>query len=49
MGSNSEYDKFDQTIRKLLTVSHDEIQKRDKEWKQQRASKKKAQKRQEKS
>jgi len=36
----SEFKKFDAVTRKLLSVSHEELQKREKEWKRKRASKK---------
>lgn len=36
----SEAEKFDTVVRTLLSVSHEEIQKRDKEWKKKRAKKK---------
>lgn len=36
----SEAEKFDKVIRTLLSVSHEEIQKRDKEWHRKRAQKK---------
>jgi hypothetical protein len=32
--------KFDLVVRTLLSVSHEEIQKRDKEWRRKRAQKK---------
>jgi hypothetical protein len=38
----SEAEKFDAVVRTLLSVSHDEIQKRDKEWRRKRAQKKRA-------
>jgi hypothetical protein len=38
----SEADKFDAVVRRLLSVSHDEIQKRDKEWRRKREKKKRA-------
>jgi len=38
----SESDKFDLVVRRLLSVSHEEIQKRDKEWRRKRAQKKRA-------
>jgi hypothetical protein len=38
----SESEKFDATVRRLLSVSHEEIQKRDKEWRRKRAQKKRA-------
>jgi len=40
MTSNSEADKFDAVVRKVLSVSHDELQRREKEWKRKRANKK---------
>jgi U3 small nucleolar ribonucleoprotein component len=38
----SEADKFNIVVRRLLSVSHEEIQKRDKEWRRKRAQKKRA-------
>ncbi len=38
----SEARKFDKVVRTLLSVSHEEIQKRDKEWRNKRAQKKRA-------
>jgi len=38
----SEAQKFDSVVRKILTVSHEELQKREKEWKRKRARKKRA-------
>ncbi len=38
----SEAERFDAVVRTLLSVSHDEIQKRDKEWRRKRAAKKRA-------
>jgi hypothetical protein len=38
----SEAQKFDKVVRTLLSVSHKEIQKRDKEWRRKRAAKKRA-------
>jgi len=40
--SKADFDKFDATVRKVLSVSHDELQKREKEWKRKRARKKRA-------
>jgi hypothetical protein len=37
---SSEAEKFDAVVRTLLSVSHEEIQKRDKEWRRKRAQKK---------
>jgi len=34
--------RFDAVVRKLLSVSHEEIQKRDKEWRRKREKKKRA-------
>jgi hypothetical protein len=39
---NSEAGKFDVVVRRLLSVSHEEIQRRDKEWRRKRAQKKRA-------
>lgn len=41
---SSEFQNFDGTMRKLLSVSHEELQKREKEWKRKRAKKKSAKK-----
>ncbi len=38
----SEAQKFDKVVRTLLSVSHAEIQKRDKAWRRKRAAKKRA-------
>ncbi len=38
----SESSKFDTVVRRLLSVSHEEIKKRDKEWRRKRALKKRA-------
>ena len=32
----TEFSKFDATVRKVLSVSHDELVRREKEWKRQR-------------
>jgi hypothetical protein len=40
--SRSEAEKFDVVIRRMLSVSHEEIQKRDQEWRRKRARKKRA-------
>ena len=42
--NNSEFEKFDATVRKVLSVSHDELVRREKEWKRKRklAKKKRA-------
>lgn len=34
----SESEKFDTAVRRLLSVSHEEIQKRDKEWRKKKAA-----------
>jgi len=39
---SDEAQKFDAGVRKILSVSHDEIVKRDKEWHRKRARKKQA-------
>jgi len=41
---NPEFDRFDVVMRKVLSVSHDELQRREKEWKRKRARKKRAKK-----
>jgi len=38
----SEFEKFDTVMRKVLSVSHKELQRREKEWKRKRARKKRA-------
>jgi hypothetical protein len=38
----SEHEKFDAVVRKMLSVSHEEMQRRDKEWRRKRAQKKRA-------
>jgi len=40
--NKSEADKFDAVVRTLLSVSHEEIKKRDKEWHRKRVQKKRA-------
>jgi hypothetical protein len=42
MKEKTESEKFDAVVRTLLSVSHEEIQKRDKEWRRKRARKKRA-------
>jgi len=42
MNKDTEFSKFDTVVRKLLSVSHEEIQRRDKEWRRKRAKKKRA-------
>ena len=39
---NDEQSRFDRTVRKILSVSHVELVKREKEWKRKRAAKKRA-------
>jgi U3 small nucleolar ribonucleoprotein component len=39
---NTESEKFDAVVRTLLSVSHEEIQKRDREWRRKRVQKKRA-------
>jgi len=39
---NEEFNKFDGVMRKVLSVSHEELARREKEWKQQRAREKRA-------
>jgi hypothetical protein len=38
----SEAEKFDAVVRTLLSVSHEEIKKRDEDWRRKRARKKRA-------
>ena len=38
----SEAQKFDAVVRTMLSVSHEEIQRRDQEWRRKRAQKKRA-------
>ena len=38
----TEFEKFDAVMRKVLSVSHDELKVREAEWKRQRAKKKRA-------
>lgn len=38
----NEAEKFDKVVRRLLSVSHEEIQKRDKAWRRKRARKRRA-------
>jgi hypothetical protein len=38
----NESEKFDIVVRRLLSVSHEEIKKRDTEWRRKRAQKKRA-------
>jgi hypothetical protein len=38
--SRSEFEKFDNTVRKVLSVSRDELQRRELEWKRKKTQKK---------
>jgi len=38
----SEFEKFDETVRKMISVPREELQKREKAWKKKRAKKKRA-------
>ncbi len=38
----TEAEKFDLVVRRMLSVSHEEIKKRDAEWRKKRAKKKRA-------
>jgi hypothetical protein len=38
--ANPDFQKFDNVVRKILTVSREELQKREKAWKRKRAKKK---------
>jgi hypothetical protein len=38
----SDHEKFDATVRKVLSVSHDELKRREKAWQRKRARKKRA-------
>jgi hypothetical protein len=40
--SNYEFKNFDATVRKVLSVSHEELKRREKAWKSERAEKKRA-------
>lgn len=42
MSDDSESQKFDTVVRRLLSISHEEIKKRDKEWRRKRVQKKRA-------
>jgi dephospho-CoA kinase len=39
--SNSEFEKFDATVRKVLSVSHDELKRRERAWKRNKTKRKK--------
>jgi len=38
----SEFQKFDATVRKVLSVSHDELKRRERAWKRNRTRRKRA-------
>ena len=38
----NEFEKFDATVRKVLSVSHDELKRREKVWKRNKARRKRA-------
>jgi hypothetical protein len=38
----SEFSKFDETVRKMISVPREELDKREKAWKKKRAKKKRA-------
>lgn len=40
--SNREFEKFDNTVRKILSVSREELQRREREWKRNRKKEKRA-------
>jgi hypothetical protein len=40
--NNPEFEKFDKAVRDILSVPHDELQRREKEWKRKKAKKKRA-------
>jgi hypothetical protein len=42
MKSNPEFERFDAAIKKALSVSHEELKRREEEWKRERQKKKKA-------
>ena len=42
--SRSEFEKFDNAMNKILSVSHDELKRREEEWKRERAKNKRAKK-----
>ncbi|HMD84831.1 MAG TPA: hypothetical protein VKO18_09035 [Terriglobia bacterium] len=41
-GPVSESEKFDKALDKVLSVSHDELKRREEKWKKQKAAKKRA-------
>jgi hypothetical protein len=42
MTEQSEFQKFDATVRKVLSVSHDELKRREKAWKRNKSRRKRA-------
>lgn len=40
--ASTEFDRFDATVRKVLSVSHDELKRREKAWKRNKARRKRA-------
>ena len=40
--THTDFEKFDAVMTKLLSVSHDELKRREREWKRKRARKKRA-------
>jgi hypothetical protein len=42
MHPTPEFEKFDTTVKKILSVSREELRKREKEWKRKQAQKKRA-------
>lgn len=42
MSEPSEFEKFDVTVRKVLSVSHDELKRREKVWKRNKTRRKRA-------
>jgi len=42
MTDNTEFQKFDATVRKVLSVSHDELKRREKVWKRNKTRRKRA-------
>ena len=38
--SNKEFEKFDGVVKKVLSVSHDELRRREEEWKRKQTRKK---------
>lgn len=39
---DSEFTRFDDTMRRVLSVSHDELKRREEQWKRDRAKRKRA-------